>query len=127
LPLEQIGVGGRYTVRGYRWNQLVRDNGLVFQLETRIPLVQDKPWADYLQLAPFADYGEAWNTDLPTPDPRTIYSVGVGLRWAAAIQAPIRLRPQLEVYWGYPLNDVETVGGDLQDQGWYFQFDIAAF
>ena len=127
LPLEQIGVGGRYTVRGYRWNQLVRDNGLVFQLETRIPLVQHKPWADYLHLAPFADYGEAWNTDLPTPDPRTIYSVGVGLRWAVTIPAPIRLRPQLEVYWGYPLKDVDTVGGDLQDDGWYFQFDIAAF
>jgi hemolysin activation/secretion protein len=127
LPLEKIGVGGRYSVRGYRWNQMVRDNGLVFQLETRIPLVRNKPWADYLQLAPFADYGEAWNTDLPTPDPRTIYSIGVGLRWALTIPAPIRLRPQFEVYWGYQLKDVDTVGGDLQDHGWYFQFDIAAF
>jgi hemolysin activation/secretion protein len=127
LPLEQIGVGGRYSVRGYRWNQLVRDNGLVLQLETRVPLVSKKPWADYLQLASFADYGEAWNTDLPTPDPRSIYSIGLGLRWGITIPAPIRLRPQFEVYWGYQLKDVDTVGGDLQDHGWYFQFDIAAF
>jgi hypothetical protein len=25
------------------------------------------------------------------------------------------------------LKDVDTVGGNLQDHGWYFQFDIAAF
>ena len=120
-------MGGRYTVRGYRWNQLVRDNAVIASLETRIPLVRNKSWADFLQLVPFADYGRAWNADLPTPDPKAIYSVGVGLRWAVSLRSPIRWRPQFEVFYGYPLKDVDTVGGDLQDKGWYFQFDIAAF
>jgi hemolysin activation/secretion protein len=39
LPLEQIAVGGRYTVRGYLENQVVRDNAVLASVETRIPLV----------------------------------------------------------------------------------------
>jgi hypothetical protein len=37
LPLEQFAVGGASTVRGYRENQLVRDNGFVTSAELRIP------------------------------------------------------------------------------------------
>ncbi len=98
LSVEQIAVGGRFSVRGYRENQLVRDNGLITSLEVRVPLLREKPWADLVQVAPFVDYGRAWNTDLPTPNPRTIASVGVGLRWAVTVPGPFPIRPQLEVY-----------------------------
>ena len=37
LPLEQIAVGGRYTVRGYRENLLVRDQALIASVETADP------------------------------------------------------------------------------------------
>ena len=37
------------------------------------------------------------------------------------------LRPQLEVYWGYPLRDIKTSGGDLQDEGVHFQFVLEVF
>jgi hemolysin activation/secretion protein len=127
LPLEQIAVGGRYSVRGYRENQLVRDNGLIVSLESRLPIVRNKPWADFIQLVPFVDFGRAWNTTLDTPDPKLLVSIGIGLRWALTLTAPFLRQPQCEVYWGYPLQEVDTPGGDLQDLGLHLQFVIAAF
>ncbi|MEE9534559.1 MAG: ShlB/FhaC/HecB family hemolysin secretion/activation protein, partial [Acidimicrobiia bacterium] len=127
FPLEQIEVGGRYTVRGYRENQLVRDNAFLASLETRIPVIRDKPWADFVQIVPFVDFGQAWNTKTPTPDPQNLASIGLGLRWAVTLTSPFSLRPEFELYWGYPLVDVETVGGDLQDSGIHLQFVVALF
>jgi hemolysin activation/secretion protein len=127
LPLEQIAVGGRFSVRGYRENQLVRDNGLIFSIETRVPLVRNKPWADFIHLAPFIDFGHAWNSDTPTLTPTKIASIGAGLRWALTLPVAFPLRSQFEIYWGYPLIDVDTPGGDLQDLGLHLQFVVAAF
>lgn len=127
LPLEQIAVGGRYTVRGYRENQLVRDNGVLASLEARLPVVREQRWAEYLQVAPFLDFGRAWNTRLPTPDPKTLASIGLGVRWAATLPAPFAVRPQVEVYWGVPLNQVKTPEEDLQDWGLHLQLIVAFF
>jgi hemolysin activation/secretion protein len=127
LALEQLAVGGRFSVRGYRENQLVRDNGVIASLEARLPLIRNRPWADMVQLAPFVDVGSAWNTRPLTSVPTTIYSVGVGLRWALTFTSPVPWRSELEVYWGYPLQDVDTPGGDLQDLGLHFQLVVAAF
>jgi hemolysin activation/secretion protein len=126
LPIDQISVGGRFSVRGYRENQLVRDNGLIVSLETHISLVRNAPWADFVQLTPFVDFGYAWNVDIPTPPVRTIASVGIGLRWALTVHLPVPLQPRFEIYWGYRLKDVETQGHDLQDLGLSLQFVIAA-
>jgi len=127
LSLEQIAVGGRFTVRGYRENQVVRDNALLTSVEARIPLVRNTWWADVVQLAPFIDYGYAWNTKLVTPAPRNLASVGLGLRWALTLTSPVLLRPEFEIYWGVPLNNVKTAGGNLQDIGVHLQFVLAAF
>ena len=127
LSLEQVAVGGRFTVRGYRENQVVRDNAMIASLESRIPLVRNKPWADVVQLAPFMDYGNAWNTRFGTPAPRNLISVGLGLRWALTLTSPVPLRPEFEIYWGIPLNNVTTEGGNLQDAGVHFRVTIAVF
>lgn len=128
LPLEQISVGGRYSVRGYRENTLVRDSGLMASLESRIPVVRNHPLADLLEFCQFVDYGNAWNRDFPTPKPRSIRSVGLGLRWGATFKDPILWRPQFEVYWGAPLKHVKTPSDwNLQDSGIHFRFLIAAF
>lgn len=129
LPLEQMAVGGRYSVRGYRENHFVRDQGFVASLELRIPLVRRVAWADYLQLAPFVDLGASRNRESPSPPPNTIYSAGLGLRWAMTIaKGSFEIKPQFELYWGVPLRDVDTgQRDDLQDKGIHFQFVVAGF
>ena len=117
LPIEQFVVGGVDSVRGYRENQFVRDSGVIGSLELRIPVMRTEAGRTWLWLAPFADYGHAWNEDLPTPDIKDIYSAGVGLLWD-----PV---PQLhgEVYWGHAFRTVDKGGveHDLQDDGFHFQ------
>jgi hemolysin activation/secretion protein len=129
LPLEQIPVGGRFSVRGYTESQLVTDNAFTTSLEARIPIVRDKPWADYLQLAPFVDFGMGWNNHYATPSDNMLVGIGIGLRWGMTLlQRPVPIRPQLEIYWGYPLMDVpDTEGKGLQGQGVYLQFVLATF
>jgi hemolysin activation/secretion protein len=127
LPLEQIAVGGRFSVRGYRENQLVRDNALIASLESRIPLIRNRSWAEFVQLVPFVDFGRGWNRQVPTPDPTTLVSVGLGLRWAASFGTVVPLRAQFELFWGLKLKNVETEGGDLQDNGLHLQFVLSAF
>jgi hemolysin activation/secretion protein len=127
LPLEQIAVGGRYSVRGYRENQLVRDNAVIGSVEARVPVVRNVAWADVVELASFVDVGTAWNTQLATPDPRTLSSIGLGVRWALTLARPLPLRSEFELYWGVPLNHVKTQGGNLQDHGLHLQFVLSAF
>jgi hemolysin activation/secretion protein len=129
LTLEQIAVGGRYSVRGYRENTIVRDNAVIASLEARIPVVQNVRWADYLQVAPFFDYGRAWQSKGRTDEPRYISSVGVGLRWALTLRSAVPVRPSFEVYWGHALQDVKTSSTkhNLQDDGVHFQFVLGLF
>jgi hemolysin activation/secretion protein len=128
LPLEQISVGGRFSVRGYPENTLVRDNALIASLESRIPVIRNRPLADFLEFCQFADFGTAWNKDLSTPQPRSIGSVGLGLRWGATFKYPIFWSPLFEIYWGVPLKEIEKSGvWNLQDSGIHFRFLIAAF
>ena len=115
LPLEQIAVGGRYTVRGYRENLLVRDQAMIASLELRIPIVQNAAWAEYLQLVPFSDYGYAKNKDLPTFYPRSIYSVGRVSAGGFRMKCPAELKLDFEFYWGYALVDVNPPDHNLHD------------
>jgi hemolysin activation/secretion protein len=128
LTLEQVAIGGRYSVRGYRENTMLRDNAFLGSVEVRIPVLRNLPFADVVQVAPFFDYGRGWNArPLPAGVPLDISSIGVGLRWALTIRSPIPLRPQFEIYWGHPLRKVETLGGNPQDDGIHFQFVLNIF
>jgi len=120
LPsLERFPLGGHLSVRGYRENQLVRDQGVVTSLELRLPV---QPWEGRIglfQLAPFVDYGYATNRRNPTPDPRNLASVGIGLLW--------RLGPvDASIYWGHQLSKVDT-SGKLQDDGVQFRVGVRVF
>jgi hemolysin activation/secretion protein len=120
LPsLERFPLGGHLSVRGYRENQIVRDQGVVTSLEVRVPVL---PWEGRLglfQLAPFADFGHASNRRNPTPDPKNLASVGIGLLW--------RLGPvDASVYWGHQLSKVDT-SGKLQDKGVQFRVGVRVF
>ena len=114
LPLERIAVGGVSSVRGYRENYRVTDQGINFSLEFRYPIVDNTALgtAHRLTLMPFVDYGEAWDKH---QDSESLYSVGIGLNW--------ELRPlYADFYYGYALTRrVPDFNNDLQDDGIHFQ------
>ncbi len=118
LPLERFGFGGADTVRGYRQNQLVTDNGLLAATELRFSLL---PNTNRLQLIPFVEAGHGWNNDTPDPDPDTLVSLGLGLRWLITPDLSVR------VDYGFPLIDVEDEGSSLQDSGLYFSVRYQPF
>jgi hemolysin activation/secretion protein len=119
FPLEQFAVGGRYSVRGYRENQLVRDNAFLFSIEPRIPVLPSLIGPQVtVHFAPFIDVGRSWNAKTSTPTPKTLASIGVGLRLGFFDRA------FANVYWGQQLNHVSDTppGGNLQDHGFHVQF-----
>jgi hemolysin activation/secretion protein len=121
LALQQFSVGGAETVRGYLENQLVRDRGIVSSVEFRIPVLFNKAGAGIVQLAPFFDYGGAWNLN-GSPSPTSIYSIGSGL-----LVSPNK-HISAEIYWGYRLQNV-TIPNDsgLQGDGITLKLTIQAF
>jgi hemolysin activation/secretion protein len=123
LPMEKLSMGGARTVRGYRENQLVRDNGLIASLELRIPVLHNAEGSAPLQLAPFVDYGESWNTDSDTPDPWSISSAGIGLLWDPNQYFHV------EMYFAKAFRKVtgESDKHDLQDSGVHFQMTYRFF
>ena len=119
FSLEQFPVGGHQSVRGYRENELVRDNGFTSSLELRIPLWSKADGSSSLQLAPFFDIGQSWNTQRGEASPRTLASVGIGLR------ASLTRYLSGQIYWGHRLKSVpEPADHDLQDDG--VQFSLVA-
>ncbi len=122
LPLEKLAVGGATSVRGYRENLLVRDQGLVVSAEYRYPLArlalaESGPLREAaLQLAPFVDYGTTANRGAPTPAPRWLASVGLALR------ASVGRHVHAEIQYGRALNRPDGTGSNAQDRGLHFRF-----
>jgi hemolysin activation/secretion protein len=119
--MEKFVVGGVDTVRGYRENQLVRDNGVVGSLELRIPLLPKRSGELRLRMAPFVDFGRSWN-DRSTSGERNISSAGLGL---LVDYKQINAR----VYWAHGFDDIDngTLSDDLQDDGVHFSVSFSAF
>jgi hemolysin activation/secretion protein len=120
LAIEQFSVGGVDTVRGYRENTFVRDNGITGSLELRIPVYSQPARQTEITLIPFFDVGYAWNHS-GDPDSDVISSLGVG----ASIDYTKHLSAQ--VFWGLPLNDVDDSDNNLQDYGFHFQVVMRLF
>ncbi len=115
LPLEQFGIGGASSVRGYRENLMVRDRGWTGSLEVRVPVASQK-----LQLAAFYDIGWGENISKPRQELKDISSAGLGLRW----NPNHYIHSQL--YWGHALKNVDAgKEGSLQDDGFHFRFDLS--
>jgi hemolysin activation/secretion protein len=121
--LEQMAVGGRYSVRGYREYTLIRDNAVMASVEVRVPVYTTKAGVDALFLAPFVDIGHGWETTVPTPEtpPQTLASIGVGAIWN------FWRGSHFEVYWGKQLKEFDTGRGNLQDHGVHLQLVVEAF
>jgi hemolysin activation/secretion protein len=123
LPLEQFAVGGLRTVRGYRRNQLVRDQGYATSIEVRVPVLRREDGVPLLQVAPFVDAGGAWYKDRSSPEPQTIASAGLGLRFDPHRQV------HAELYWANAFDDgdIDNPTNSWQDQGWHFVITADVF
>lgn len=121
LPLEQFGFGGQLTVRGYRQDALLTDNGIVASAEARLPIARFSRVQGTLQLAPFIDFGTGWNAEGNNPNPRTLVGVGMGL----LLEMGDRFSARLD--WGVPLIDIDSGERTWQENGVYFQVEYSPF
>lgn len=121
LSLEQFSIGGMQSVRGYRENQLLRDEGVFASAELRIPLWLAKDRTPLVSVAPFFDWGGGWNAGKSDDNYQSIYSAGVGLLVNATRHT------QVTVYWGHPFVNLHEEKVSLQDYGLHFAISINAF
>jgi hemolysin activation/secretion protein len=119
LAIEKLAMGGRLSVRGYRENQLVRDNGFSLSGELRVPVWRDSLRRHVVELVPFMDFAQGWNNG-PATLRRELWSVGIGLRWLP------RDGILGEFYWGEALEKVDNPNHDLQDDGIHLRISIDA-
>jgi hemolysin activation/secretion protein len=120
LPSQQFVIGGGQSVRGYRQNVRLGDNGFRLSLEDRIALLHNQDGTPILQLAPFADLGAVWNAaENPNSLPAQSFlpGLGIGVLWEPLPQLNLR------VDFAVPLVSLSDRGGNLQDNGIYFSIN----
>lgn len=86
LPIEQLGIGGASSVRGYKPSSRTGDQAIVASTEVQFELL-DEEWGA-ISLSPFVDIGAVWNNginlegfDRDVISPNILASAGVGLNY----------------------------------------------
>jgi len=120
LSSEQFGLGGQQTVRGYRQDALLRDNGALLSAEARFPIIRFAE-DSIVQITPFLDAGAAWNHSNTPPGNNVLVGTGFGLLWQQGEDLTARLD------WGIPLVDIDSTSNSLQDSGIYFSLRYNLF
>jgi hemolysin activation/secretion protein len=124
LGLEQFGIGGQESVRGYRQDYLLQDNGFLASAEVRLPILRVPQVRGLLQVAPFIDVGTGWS-NAGTPKvpgiPNTLVGTGLGLLWRQGDNLTIRLD------FGIPLVSIALRGDTWQENGVYFSINYTPF
>ncbi len=123
LSLEQIGIGGVQSVRGYRQDLLLTDSGAIASTEVRIPVWRVPQVEGLLQVAPFIDFGVGWNHsgEKPNPDSDKLLGAGLGLVWQMGDRLNVRLD------YGIPLINARSGDRTLQEKGIYFRINYFPF
>ena len=122
VPLEQFSVGGLDSVRGYRQDAILTDNGFFASAEVRLPILRAEKVDGILQIAPFLDVGVGWNSGGDEdPEDRTFIGLGLGLQWQMGNDFSARLD------YGIPLIDVADSDETLQENGVYFSINYSPF
>ncbi|NET55983.1 MAG: ShlB/FhaC/HecB family hemolysin secretion/activation protein [Symploca sp. SIO2E6] len=125
VSLEQFSYGGQNTVRGYRQDILLTDNGAVFSVEWRIPVFQTEDTRGKLQVAPFVDFGVGWNNaNRSNPSPNALVGTGLGLQWEQELFDNHALNIRLD--WGIPLVNIDSFEDDSwQENGVYLSLEYS--
>lgn len=114
LAIEQLGFGGQDTVRGYRQDLFLADNGIIASAEVRLPIFTPVDSRQVLQVVPFVDFGYGWNKlDNSNPTPNLIASTGLGLRYQTDDFSA-------KLDYGIPFNSTNQIKRTGQEQGFYF-------
>jgi hemolysin activation/secretion protein len=122
VPIEQFGLGGIDSVRGYRQDALLSDNGLFTSAEVRIPIARIPEWNSILQVTPFVEIGTTWNSSgRANPDPNTLAAAGLGLLWRSGDKLTARFD------WGIPLIDLPGSKDTWQENGLSFRLEYKVF
>jgi hemolysin activation/secretion protein len=121
VAVEQYSLGGALSVRGYRQDLLLGDNGWFNSAEVRATILRIPDWKASLELSPFLDFGKVWNTDNLALAKNTLLSTGIGLR----LQVDDYFAARLD--WGIPLVEIENQGNSLQEDGVYFSVELKPF
>lgn len=116
-PLERFSIGGHASVRGFRENQAVRDNGYSLSIEYRMPMWERPNGRPILQVAPFFEHGRSWNDKGRTSDNSEALSA-LGL---AFIAIPIEgIRAELSIAQRLTKAVRPRDDKDAQDYGIHF-------
>ncbi|MBW4549945.1 MAG: BamA/TamA family outer membrane protein [Aphanocapsa sp. GSE-SYN-MK-11-07L] len=117
---EQFTLGGVTTVRGYRNDFLIADNGFASSLELGIPVYNGRKGA--VAVSAFFDFGTVWNQgDNSALLTQTIASTGFGIQYNYSDRVSTRLD------FGFPL--VRFPGDEFawQDLGISFSVRVGLF
>jgi hemolysin activation/secretion protein len=121
VALEQFSLGGQASVRGYRQDALLTDNGALVSAELQLPVLRTSDTGQ-VEVIPFLDAGTVWNSSgEKNPDRNFLASVGLGLRWQEGDRFAARLD------WGYPLVDIDSRDRTWQENGLYFSLEYNPF
>ncbi|MBW4478792.1 MAG: ShlB/FhaC/HecB family hemolysin secretion/activation protein [Tolypothrix brevis GSE-NOS-MK-07-07A] len=115
VPLEQFGLGGQRTVRGYRQDLLLVDKAFLASIELRYPILRVPQVGGVLQITPFVDFGTGsggTSTEVANA-PNSLASTGLGLLWQSD-----RINARFD--WGIPLVSVDSRRNSLQEDGLHF-------
>ncbi len=113
LALDGLSVGGINSVRGFRENELVRDEGAYINLEYDYPALRRASGMN-LNLIPFLDYGDAHNL---RGTHSTLSSAGLAIRFLyQAFTTDLVLAKRLQ-----QPDSTSNTGGTLQDAGIHLQ------
>lgn len=121
--LEQFALGGDASVRGFRENLAVRDQGVVGSVELRVPLPVVDP-IENLELGVFTDAGYGRYLDSAAGNqPVSIVGVGLGLH------ADITRYVRTSIEWAFDAKAPSeksgvVAGNELQDDGLYFSLQV---
>jgi hemolysin activation/secretion protein len=122
VGLEQFGLGGLQSVRGYRQDARLTDNGVLGTVELRLPISWVSNNNRRISLVPFVDGGVGWNNgnnDAPTPN--ALASVGLGLQASFGKDLTMRFD------YAMPLVEIDSRDRTWQENGLYFSVELNPF
>lgn len=125
--VEQFSLGGESTIRGYRQDALLADNGFLASVELLWPLYRTPKRYGILHISPFIDVGTVWNNSVNQQSfpltANTLASTGIGVQWQW------KNRFNVKFDWAVPLLPIETPLGNrtLQENGFHLSIKTNLF